>query len=99
VNLLASLDGEPVGAAALDLAGDLAGLYFGAVIPSARRQGIQRALMEYRLQIARDRGCRVATVGTLPGVATERNARRCGFGPCYTRAALVRPAPGLVPSM
>ena len=98
INLLASIDGESVGGASLDIWGDLAGLYFGGVVPAARRRGVQLALMRDRLEIAAASGCRVATVGTLPGVATERNARRCGMAPCYTRVALVRPGSDLRPT-
>ncbi len=98
INLLAYLDDAPAGAASLDIWGDLAGLYLGAVLPVARRRGIQLALMHARLDLAAASDCRLATVGTLPGVATERNARRCGMSPCYTRVALVRPGPGLVSS-
>ncbi len=99
INLLARLDGEAAGGASLDIWGDLAGLYLGAVLPAARRRGIQLALMRERLSIAVASGCRLATVGTLSGVATERNARRCGMAPCYTRVALVRPGPGLARSV
>ena len=98
VNLLARIEGEPVGGASLDIWGDLGGLYFAAVLPDFRRRGVQLALMRERLEIAAASGCRLATVGTLPGVATERNARRCGMTPCYTRVALVRPGKGLTPS-
>ena len=43
-------------------------------------------------------GCRYACVHSEPQVATGRNAMRLGFQVAYTKAIMVRPRLGLVPS-
>ena len=86
-----------VGAGAMEVAGPVAGLFGLSVDPEFRRRGIQQALMAYRLNLAAAAGAKVATIGTRPGVATERNARRMGFQMAYTKVVLTRPAAGLAP--
>ena len=98
----AYLDGRVVGGGGLEIAPDgspLATLWGLAVLPEYRRRGIQGAIIAERLRIARERGARVATIGSLPGGPTERNAARFGFRVAYTRCTLVRPGPGLVSAL
>jgi GNAT superfamily N-acetyltransferase len=97
VGVIAWLDGEPVGAGSVEVAGAIAALAGVTVIPSARRRGVQQALVAWRLAVAAQRGARIATIGSRPGSPTERNARRMGFEVAYTKVTLVRPGPGLVP--
>jgi GNAT superfamily N-acetyltransferase len=73
-----------------------AALFALAVLPSYRRRGVQQALIAARLRAASDAGATVVTISALPGVATERNARRMGFQVAYTKAVLIRPGAGLV---
>ncbi|MCK6477720.1 MAG: hypothetical protein L6Q35_12925 [Phycisphaerales bacterium] len=87
--------GAVAGGAGVEVLGDVAGLFGASVLRPYRRMGIQRALIEARLRLASERGARVATIGSRPGVATERNARRAGFLVGYTRVILARPGAGL----
>lgn len=77
----------------------VAGLFGTSVIPEARRRGVQQALLAFRMNEAAKRGAVVATIGSLPGAPTERNVRRMGFFPAYTKVHLVRPGTGLVPNL
>lgn len=98
----ASIDGSIVGAGSLEWfkteRGALAALYALSVLPEFRRRGIQQALIAARLAAARRLGCTCATIGSAPGSATERNARRAGFALMYTKVVVVRPAPALTPA-
>lgn len=61
------------------------------------RHGIQQTLIAVRLNLAVERGIRVATIGSRPGTGTERNGRRMGFQTACTKCILARPGPGLIP--
>jgi GNAT superfamily N-acetyltransferase len=82
---LAEIDGEPVGAAAIALVDGVALLAGASTVPAARRQGVQRALLEARLRDAAASGCDIAMMGALPGSDSQRNAERQGFRIAYTR--------------
>lgn len=97
IALGAWMDGAIVGGGAMELHGEIAALFGLAVLPEHRRRGIQQTLIAERLRLARDRGARVATIGSRPGQGTERNVRRMGFATAYTKVILVRPGPGLTP--
>lgn len=77
---------------------NLGALWGGAVAPSHRRRGIQKALIHERLLLLRQAGMRWATISSDPWIGTERNALRAGMRPAYTRLEMVRPGEGLVPS-
>lgn len=100
IALMALIDGEPAGAGAMEVVCvdnvSIAALYGLSVRPEFRRRGVQQALIAARLNIAVEHGARLATIGSRPGVATERNVRRMGFEVAYTKAILVRPGAGLV---
>jgi GNAT superfamily N-acetyltransferase len=73
------------------------GALFGAgVLASHRRRGIQQALIASRVRVAAERGAVIATIGSRPGVGTERNVRRMGFGLAYTKAVVARQGEGLI---
>jgi GNAT superfamily N-acetyltransferase len=95
--MAAHMDGKCVGVASCELCGEIAALFGGAVVESHRRRGVQQALLAARMNLAASRGARVATIGSRPRAATERNVRRMGFQVAYTKVALVRPGEGLVP--
>ncbi|WP_050428601.1 GNAT family N-acetyltransferase [Chondromyces crocatus] len=84
----AFLDGRPVGGGAMATHDGLASLFGMATLPEARRRGVQRALLEARLAHAASSGCAVASVVTLPGTTSQRNAERAGFTVAYTRVML-----------
>jgi len=93
--LAAEIDGELVGIGMTDVIGEVAALYFGCTHADYRRRGVQTALLLARLAHAKSLGSKVATIGGEPSQATERNALRVGFTPCYSKVALVRPGEGL----
>jgi len=82
---LAEIDGVPVGAAALGIFEGVAVFAGACTIPEWRKRGAQRALLEYRLQFAAERGCDLAMIVAAPGSASQRNAERAGFRIAYTR--------------
>lgn len=93
------MDGMIVGAGTASLSPEVAYLSGLSVLPEYRRRGVQQALIAKRLDLAAERGMRIATIGSRPGAGTERNVRRMGFQLAYTKAILVRPGPGLVPNV
>lgn len=88
---LAELDQVPIAAAALNVSNGIALLAGATTIPSARKRGAQRALLEARLALAAHQGIDLAMIVTQPGSASQRNAERQGFRPVYTRAKWQRP--------
>ncbi len=82
---LAELDGRAVAAGVSSLWDGVGQLGGASTIPAARRQGAQLALLEARLRHAAESGCDIATMGALPGSASQRNAERHGFRIAYTR--------------
>jgi len=85
LSFLAELNGQPIAAGALTIAGGIALLAGASTVPSARRQGAQNALLEERLRYAAAQGCTDAMMVTLPGSGSQRNSERNGFRIAYTR--------------
>jgi GNAT superfamily N-acetyltransferase len=85
LTFVAELNGQPIAAGALTIAGDVALLAGASTVPSARRQGAQNALLEERLRYAAAHGCTIAMMVTLPGSGSQRNSERHGFRIAYTR--------------
>ena len=90
---LLTLDGRVVGSGGLEFCEDSAVLIAGCAHPEARRQGGHSAFVRFRLEEAVRRGLRYATVASVPGGPTERNALRAGFAVAYTQLALRQPTP------
>jgi GNAT superfamily N-acetyltransferase len=82
---LAEIDGRPVATGALAMHDGVAILAGASTVPSERKRGAQRALLEARLQYAFEQGCDLAAMGASPGSASQRNAERQGFRIAYTR--------------
>jgi len=82
---LAEIEGVAVAAGGLAMVDGVAILAGASTIPSARRQGAQRALLEARLHYAAAHGCDLAMMGATPGSDSQRNAERQGFRIAYTR--------------
>ena len=89
--LFALLDGVVAGTAGVNLHAKTANLFGASTLPQARRRGVQSALLEARLQLAREAGCDLAFTRTLPGSPSQRNAERHGFRTVYSRARMIKP--------
>ena len=87
---VARIEGQVVGGCAVEVFEDFGALFGTSVHPDHRRRGIQLALMQERLAFLARAGARFATVGSAPGIPTERNAARLGFRPTYTKVVLER---------
>jgi GNAT superfamily N-acetyltransferase len=82
---LAELDGKPISAGMLFIYDDVALLGGASTVPEGRRKGGQTALLEARLNFARERSCKIAMMCALPGSQSQRNAEKNGFRIAYTR--------------
>jgi ribosomal protein S18 acetylase RimI-like enzyme len=90
---IARRDGLVVGGASLrtDPAQRIAQFTGAATLPSARRRGVQSALLGARLAAARSAGADCAVITTRPGSKSQQNAIESGFSLLYTRAVLLKP--------
>jgi hypothetical protein len=88
---LARVDGIPVGEAAMSIEGDIAIIAGAGTLPAFRGRGVQKALLQQRLNDAVAAGCRLAVVTTAPGTRSQDNVMRRGFALLYARAILVKP--------
>lgn len=86
-----------VAVGACEVRGEVAAIFGMSTLEAWRRRGIQQALLAKRITYAASQGARIATIGSRPGVATERNVMRMGFRVAYTKVVMVRPGPGLMP--
>lgn len=82
---LAEIDGQPIATGMLFVHEDTAILAGASTIPAGRNKGAQNALLDARLRFARERGCTLAAMGSLPGSQSQRNAQKNGFNIAYTR--------------
>jgi GNAT superfamily N-acetyltransferase len=82
---LAEWNGAPIGAAVAALHDGVAVLAGASTDPAFRGRGAQGALLDARLAYAASVGCDLATMGALPGSASQRNGERQGFRIAYTR--------------
>lgn len=89
---LARVDGQAVGTAALTVREGVAILGGMTTIRSARRRGVQGALIRRRLAVATQAECDLALSTAEPGSVSERNLLRNGFELVYTQLAVRRRA-------
>lgn len=82
---LAELEGKPISAGMLFIYDDVAILAGASTVPEGRRKGGQIALLDARLKFAMEKGCKIATMGALPGSQSQKNAEKNGFRIAYTR--------------
>ena len=90
--LLALLDGRPVGCGSVTVVGPTAWLGAAATLEQARRRGVQAALGRARLRLAREAGCDLVGATASSGSASARNLQRLGFGLVQEEWVVVRPA-------
>lgn len=95
----AHVDGVLAAAGSLSRATKVASLMGVSTLPEFRRRGIQQVLIAARLALAREHGCVLVTIGSRPGLSTERNAIRMGFRVAYTKVIVVQPGEGLATSV
>lgn len=93
----AEIDGVFAGGGSVTVAGEVACITAAGVPEPFRRRGIQQHLLAHRLMHAARAGATLATIGSKPGAATERNVARMGFSLAYNRVIVVMPGEGLVP--
>jgi GNAT superfamily N-acetyltransferase len=67
----------------------IAALFAASTAPEYRGRGYQSALICDRLARAREAGARVVRAGAMVGSASERNFRRYGFTPLFTRSTWI----------
>lgn len=90
IRYLARRDGQLLGGGSMRLEDGIAQLCGAATLPAARRQGVQTALLAWRLTDAAAHGGRLAVVTTQPGSKSMQNVQRQGFQLLYSRLVLVR---------
>jgi hypothetical protein len=95
---IASIEGVPAAGGSCELAVPCGALFGMTTLEKFRNRGLQRALMITRLNAAQQARCKYVTIGSKPDSPTGRNALRLGFQVAYTKAILIRPAPGLLAS-
>ena len=98
-SFIACFGGVPVAACGMELHDEVAALFGLSTLEPHRRRGIQLALIVHRLRLAQEHGCRAVTIGSKPGIPTERNAARVGFRVACTKVNMYRPGPGLIASL
>ena len=84
-------NGRIVATAAMDVQGNLGGLFAGSTALAARRHGWHAATIRDRLARARELGARFARASAGVGSESERHFRRAGFEVLYTRTVWERP--------
>jgi GNAT superfamily N-acetyltransferase len=84
-----------VGACEISGPGEACAIFGATTLEPYRRRGIQQAMLAARLAMALERGAAIATIGSRPGMPTERNVRRMGFNVAYTKVILVKKGQGL----
>ena len=93
VLVVATVDGDDAGAAALGISGETALLCSAAVLPAFRRRGVHQALMSARLAIAHDLGATGAAIKTVADSPVERSAAKLGFARTGLHRRVRRDAP------
>lgn len=90
VYFFASQGGTVAGTGAVELNGKTAYLFAASTLAAHRGRGVQSALIDARLALARERGCDLAFTATEAGSGSQRNFERHGFRPAYSQARLTK---------
>lgn len=83
--VVAEEEGTPIGAGTLHVHKHVGLLRAGMVVPRARGRGIQRALIDARITLARELGCTLICSQAVPDTVSERNLRRSGLERLWVR--------------
>jgi GNAT superfamily N-acetyltransferase len=89
-DFVASAEGQVAACGSVSLIGDVATLGGAATLPEFRSRGLQSALVEYRLEFARNRGCTLAMCSAVPDGQSAQNLVRLGFQLLYTQVVMTR---------
>ena len=84
-SFIAEIEGVSAATGSLLICEDVGELGGASTVPEFRNQGAQNALLAARLNYARERGCKIAIMGALPGSQSQKNAEKNGFRIAYTR--------------
>lgn len=88
---VARVDGEPAGAAVLDVRGPTAMNASASTRPAFRGRRAQSALIRARIRDAARLGCDLLVGGAYFGITSMRNHQREGFGTAFTRGIWTPP--------
>lgn len=88
--MIARVNGEVAGAAALRFDDHIAQFNGAGTLPRFRRRGVQTALLRARLADAKRNGCEMGVVVTQPASKSQQNVQREGFSLLYARQLLVK---------
>ncbi|MBI1740484.1 MAG: GNAT family N-acetyltransferase, partial [Candidatus Koribacter versatilis] len=95
LTFVAEVDGQLVatGAGLIIPEHKIVGLYGAGTLKDYRGRGLQTAMLERRIQVAAEAGCKYAVIVTLGGTTSMRNAERLGFRVAYSKATLIKQPP------
>ncbi len=85
--------GQPIGCANLSFVGEVAVLGGMSTVPSQRRRGVQRALIQHRLRLSWKSGRSLAVSHAKPDEGSIRNLQHAGFQPVLTKTTFVLEPP------
>jgi ribosomal protein S18 acetylase RimI-like enzyme len=86
--LLAEIDGESAGGAAVRIEDGVALSFATSTLPRFRQRGVQRALVETTIFAAKMADADLVVATTDPGSQSQRTFERAGFRVAYSRAIL-----------
>lgn len=86
-----TIDGEIAGAGGITILNGIAMLSGASTQLKYRGKGVQQALIQARLQFARELGCDIAVVSTAPGTVSQSNMQKMNFDILYARTKFTKP--------
>jgi GNAT superfamily N-acetyltransferase len=90
VDVIARIDGEPVGCGSVQPAEGVAWLGGAATRPEYRRRGVQSALLAHRLREVEATGCDLVAATALSGSTSARNLARAGFTLAFVQVVMTQ---------
>jgi GNAT superfamily N-acetyltransferase len=89
-DFVAMVNGVPAACGSLNLVDGVGWLGGAATLEKFRGQGLQQALLAYRLHLAQKLGCDFAACTAVPDGQSARNLERLGFQLLYSQAVLTQ---------